>query len=332
MRSRIFVDSVQASAAGKVIITGEHSVVYGMPALAASINLRSTAIVNRIATQEIIIKAPDIRSKRGYTFAEIDNILTTPQDGKLDGMALVAYKTLQKFAANPQFGVEIALSSTIPVSAGLGSSAAIAAATAAAVYGLFDSNIEPAVISELAFESEKVVHGNPSGIDNLISSYGGFLRYEGGKHTLLDVQSTIPLIIANTKIPRNTKDLVAKVGIYKEEFPEIMQAVLDSMGILTNRFEQLLMTKDLQTLGTLMNINQGLLDAIGVNHQRLSEYIWTARDAGALGAKLTGAGGGGCMIAIAKDAESSAQIVGRLKEHHAEVIATSISPKGVTLE
>jgi mevalonate kinase len=154
----------------------------------------------------------------------------------------------------------------------------------------------------MAYESERLVHGTPSGIDPAIATYGGALQFQRGKDFVeLDVQENIPLVIGNTKVERSTGELVANVRHIKENHPSIIDPIINIGGKIALDAVQALKSGNLQTVGELMNINHALLCAVGVSHEALERLVYAARKRGALGAKLTGGGGGGCMIALAKE-------------------------------
>ncbi|MFV2016353.1 MAG: mevalonate kinase [Candidatus Heimdallarchaeota archaeon] len=317
------------SAPGKVIISGEHSVVYGYPAIAVALGIRCKAI-SSYGDSGILINSVGLNENCRYLIKDIAQL----EEGNsvhngFDGIALAIIKTLNQI--EKEIRIEIQIQSDIPISAGLGSSAAVAVSSIASVLDLYNSALPKDMISSIAFESEKITHGNPSGIDNSIATFGGILKFQSGQIEQKGLRHTIPLVIGNTKIPRDTKILVAGVLDLKNNHPSIIDPILQTMGDLAEQTEGLIETKDLENLGKVLNINQGLLDSIGVGHNVLSDYIWKARAAGALGAKLTGAGGGGCMIALAEDMHSRDVIVSKLKSDNLNIIATEISQVGVII-
>jgi mevalonate kinase len=219
---------------------------------------------------------------------------------RFEPVRLAADKVLEKFGGN--IGLNIEISSTVPVAAGLGSSAAVAAAVAAAIGELLSVNMTKEDILRVAFEAEKTVHGTPSGIDPAIATFGGTLLFQtdtGFKP--LEVNMDIPLVIGNTGIQRSTRFQVEKVRNLKNKHSQIMDHLMWAARDIVLRAVDALKENDLETLGELMNINHALLYGVGVSDESLEWLINASRKAGALGAKLTGAGGGGCMIALATD-------------------------------
>jgi mevalonate kinase len=319
----------KGSAPGKVIISGEHSVVYGYPAIAVALGIRCNA-VSTFGDPGVNIKSLDLNTEALYSIQDIAQMKrgNTVNPG-FDSVALALAETLNQIDEVPQ--IETQIHSDIPISAGLGSSAAVVVASIASVLNLYNKSLSKNEISSIAFKSEKITHGKPSGIDNSIATYGGLLKFQNGNITQKDLNHSVPLIIGNTKISRDTKKLVSGVSDLKNKYPSLIEPILKTMGELAEQTENLIEIKDLVKLGDVFNINQGLLDSIGVGHNVLNEYIWKARKAGALGAKLTGGGGGGCMIALAKDRISQNEIVEKLRSDNLNIISTEISQVGVTI-
>jgi len=180
-----------------------------------------------------------------------------------------------------------------------------------------------------AFEGETIIHGKPSGVDNNVSTYGGVLSYDkenGIKRHKLD--QNIPFIIGNTKKKRSTKKMVENVAALKEHNPVEMEKILNSMGLIAESGLDALMKADILRVGDLMDLNHGLLSAIGVSTMKLEILCHTSRNNGALGAKLTGAGGGGCMIAIAEEPDIP-NIERAIRRRKSESYRVSLTDKGV---
>lgn len=319
----------KGSAPGKVIIAGEHSVVYGYPAIAVALGIRCN-VESSIGDPGISINSFDLNKNSKYSIQDI----TLLRGGELinptfDSIALAVIETLKQI--EEEIEIEIQIHSDIPISAGLGSSAAVVVASIASILDLYQKKLSKKEISSIAFESEKVTHGRPSGIDNSIATYGGLLKFQNGDISQKELKQSIPLIVGNTKISRDTKKLVSGVADLKLKHPALIDPILKTMGELAIEAEQYLENIELGKLGEVLNINQGLLDSINVGHKSLSQYVWKARNAGALGAKLTGAGGGGCMIALADNNEKMQEIVNKLENADLNIIATEISTIGVLI-
>jgi len=294
-------EAVTASAPAKVILFGEHFVVYGEPAIVLAIDKRAYTTTQSRKDERIYVDSTDLdvagffkgekfQAEKGGTKARL----------KLEPVKNAVQQVLEK--AERKKGVNVKIKSNIPVSAGLGSSAAVATSTVVAVSNLFGIKLSRDQIFRMAYESERLVHGTPSGIDPAIATYGGVIQFQKGKDfTPLNVQTRIPLVIGNTQVERSTGELVAKVRRVKEHFPSIIDPMINIGGKIALDAVEALKKSDLQAVGELMNINHALLCAVDVSHEALERLVHAARKGGAYGAKLTGGGGGGCMIALAKD-------------------------------
>lgn len=315
-----------ASAPGKVILFGEHFVVYGAPAIVTAIDRRAKVTVERRDGNAIKIVS-DLGIAGSFDDERYKSIIGGPRTReKLEPIRIAAREVLEDLGIGG--GLDILVRSGIPAAVGLGSSGAIAVATVAAVGRLFGRKLSREDIFRLSYEPEKFVHKYPSGIDQTISTYGGAIRYERDKGTKpLRVKRPLPIVIGNTGILRRTGDLVARVKRWKGENQEHFDQLMKEAQRISELAVEALMREDLLELGLLMNENQRLLDTIEVSHPMLDKAIEAARKAGALGAKLTGGGGGGCMIALAPLDKIEAVV--RSLEKVVEPIAAKTTKKGV---
>jgi len=290
---------VVASAPAKAILFGEHFVVYGQPSIVMAIDKRAYVKVRLRTDEKVCIHSRDI----GVSGCFLGESFQPERGGlearrRLEPVRVAVEKVLN--ASKSHVGLNVEIRSSIPVAAGLGSSAAVAAATAMAVSKVLNFELSKKEVFQIAYESERLIHGTPSGIDPAISTYGGVLLYQKDKGlTSLDVEGEIPLVVGDTGVERSTGELVAKVRRLRERYPAIVDPIIRLGGEIVAAAVEALRSNDLQSLGELMNVNHSLLSAVGVSHELLDKLVHAARRAGALGAKLTGAGGGGCMIALA---------------------------------
>jgi mevalonate kinase len=290
-----------ATAPGKIILVGEHFVVHGESAIVMAINRYVTVAVEG-RSDEVI----HITSDLGITGQYVQDHFQGPtQDQKtLDPIKISIQSVLD--ALNEKKGLDVKITSTIPVAVGLGSSGALAVATVAAVGRYFNHKFRAEELLKLSLNAERYVHINPSGVDQAISTYGGVIIYNKKTGlTQLEAPSPIPIVIGNTGIQRNTGQLVDKVRRLKQQYPQTLDPIFQSAGKLPLKAINALQQSNKTSLGNLMNINQGLLVAIGVSHEALDRLVHIAKHNGALGAKLTGAGGGGCMIALVTQEQSN---------------------------
>ncbi|MBX5328246.1 MAG: mevalonate kinase [Candidatus Bathyarchaeota archaeon] len=293
---------VVASAPAKIILFGEHFVVYGEPAIVLAIDKRAYAEAEQRDDKRLCLHSVNL-NLAGYL--ENGNFKIEQGDAKeakskFEPIRLAVAKVLEKYGEN--VGLNIKINSTVPVAAGLGSSAAVVAAVTAAVGALLNVKMSKEDVFRTTFASEKIVHGTPSGIDPAISTFGGTLLFQmdtGFKP--LEVKADIPLVIGDTGVERSTRAQVEKVRSIKEKYPQIVEPIMLAAREIVLRAIDALKENDLETLGEMMNINHALLYGVGVSDESLEWLVNAARKAGALGAKLTGAGGGGCMIALTKN-------------------------------
>ncbi len=312
-----------ASAPGKTILFGEHFVVAGEPAIAVALGLR--------ARVEAVTGGGEIRVVSKNLQAEARFPLEGGGRGPLLPVAVAAREALR--AAGAGGGVRVVVDSEIPPSAGMGSSAAVAVATVAAVAAAAGSPLPPERVSELAYRAEEVVHGRPSGIDNTVSALGGAVLYRRGVGARrLDVGFRgVELVLADTGLPRSTGAMVKKVLALRDAYPEILGHIYAAAGALVEKAAELLEAGDYASVGRLMDVNQGLLSAIGVSTLEIERLVYTARRAGALGAKLTGAGGGGFIVALARSGDAG-RVAASLGEVSGRVYTAPVERVGVRIE
>jgi mevalonate kinase len=293
---------VVASAPAKVILLGEHFVVYGEPAIVLAIDKRAYAKVENRNDKRLYLRSANLNLAGYFEDRAFKAEQGDPKEArsKFEPIKLAVEKVLEKYGEN--VGLNIEINSTVPVAAGLGSSAAVAAAATAAVSASLNVKMTKEDILRISYDAEKIVHGAPSGIDPAISTFGGALLFQMDTgFQPLDVSVDIPLVIGDTGIQRSTRSQVEKVRSTKEKYEQIMGYVMHAAREIVLRAVDALKENDLETIGDLMNINHALLYGIGVSDESLEWLINAARKAGALGAKLTGGGGGGCMIALAQN-------------------------------
>jgi mevalonate kinase len=293
---------VVASAPAKVILLGEHFVVYGEPAIVLAIDKRAYAKVENRNDKRLYLRSANLNLAGYFEDRAFKAEQGDPKEArsKFEPIKLAVEKVLEKYGES--VGLNIEINSTVPVAAGLGSSAAVAAAATAAVSASLNVKMSKEDILRISYEAEKIVHGAPSGIDPAISTFGGALLFQMDTgFQPLDVSVDIPLVIGDTGIQRSTRSQVEKVRSTKEKYEQIMGYIMHAAREIVLRAVDALRENDLETIGDLMNINHALLYGIGVSDESLEWLINAARKAGALGAKLTGGGGGGCMIALAEN-------------------------------
>lgn len=283
-----------ATAPAKIILFGEHAVVYGRPALAAPvIHLRARATIERTDEPDVRLIAPDLN--RAADLSDVG------PDNPLAAIVRVVEKSL---GCSLSDGYTLSVTSDIPIAGGLGSGAAISVAVirALAHYLGAAESMPREEVSHLAYEVEKLHHGTPSGIDNTVIAYEQpvyFVRRQ--QDNLIEpfaVARPIRLAIGDTGVRSATIDVVGDVRRRWSEDRDRFESIFDACGRIADEGRAALAAGELEVVGELMNQNQLWLERMTVSSSRLELLVRAARDAGALGAKLSGGGRGGNMIAL----------------------------------
>jgi mevalonate kinase len=272
--------------AGKVILLGEHAVVYGQPALAVGLPdgmevrlFLATAGIGRVRCSQWALD------------------LGLDHSGPLP----TALRRVLEAAGAPGLAWDIEIIARLPASAGLGSSAALCVAAARAAGQAVGKPLDDSAAAAAAFEGERCFHGTPSGVDNTVAAFGGLIWFQRpDMRRKLPVRVPLELCIAHSGRSGETAALVAGVRAGREGDPVRFDATFARIGRLVGMAAEALSTGRLEDLGRVMDQNHAALQELGVSSEKLDEIVVAARAAGALGAKLTGAGGGGCAIALCR--------------------------------
>ena len=274
---------------GKVVLLGEHAVVYGRHAIAAPVPMTISALIED-CDAGIHLMIP----RWGVEY----ELAADPGDRR--SFERPAGVVLDKLGLSDR-SMRIEVFPDVPRGMGLGGSAAMAVSIVRALDSHFKLGLTDAEINALAFESEKIAHGNPSGLDNTIASYGKAVVYRPGDPPLvepLNVAEPIPAVIGMSGAEGLTATTVRRVREAWRKDSKLYERIFDEIDALTLRAVEAIQDRDLELLGELMNINHGMLNALQVSTPELEQLVETARRHGALGAKLTGGGGGGSVIAV----------------------------------
>ncbi|MBS7640576.1 MAG: mevalonate kinase [Candidatus Bathyarchaeia archaeon] len=321
----------RASAPAKVILFGEHFVVYDKLAVVMAVDLRAHVSVKPRMDNKIIVESIGMGLQGEFTLDGVYKpIIGEFGEDKLRPIYVAAKRVLD--LAGESIGLNITVDSRIPVASGLGSSAAVLVATTAAVGSLLEMNLCRDDIFRLALEAEKIIHEKPSGVDPAISTYGGLIAYSrSGGVMMLEAAANLPLVIGDTRIKRDTREMIHRVSELRRLYPEIFKGLMDAGDRVARLAVEAIRAGDLRALGHLMNINHALLYAIGVSNTAIESLLWAARRAGALGAKITGAGGGGCIVALSMP-EDRRRIAEAIRVTGGEPLIADIAHEGVRIE
>jgi hydroxymethylglutaryl-CoA reductase len=293
---------------GKIILLGEHSVVYGRHAIAVPLPLTMRAVV------EDCDKGMELLIPRWG----IEYQLAKPPEQRRS-FEKAAGAIIDRLNLGDR-GMRIEVFPDVPRGMGMGGSAALAVAIIRALdihYGLELSDEE---VNELAFLSEKIAHGQPSGIDNTLATYGQPLVFRKGNPPLVEplhIPKPLSLVVGMTKTEGLTAKTVRRVREARERKPKLYEKIFDDIDALVLQGVSAVQDQDIATLGELMNVCQGLLNALQVSTPEIERLIGIARRAGALGAKLTGGGGGGAVIALCDDNADDVQMAMERQGFHA---------------
>ena len=290
----IVTDEFDAVTPGKVILLGEHSVVYGRHAIAIPVPLNIRVKIED-ADDGVLLMIPSW----GVEYY-LDKKPEERQSFEKPAALILEKMNLSNV------GMKIEVFSDVPRGMGLGGSAVLAVSIIKALNHHYKMGLSEQEINEMAYESEKIAHGNPSGIDNTIATYGYPLIYRKGEKTLkerLQIKEPLDLVLAFSKSEGLTAKTVAHVRTQWKSNQEMYEGVFDDIDAIVLNGIQAIQENDLKKLGELMNFNQGLLNTLQVSTPELERMIYIARDAGAFGAKLTGGGGGGAIIAVSDSPE-----------------------------
>lgn len=306
-----------ASAPGKVILFGEHFVVYGVKAILCSINKKVTVTAEKTSERKI-----SINSKIGKLEIEPDKPIS-----EINSPLKPFYYLANKSIENKDSGIRIQIDSEIPLGAGLGSSSACCVAGAAAIFKLF-GNISREEVLKLAIEAERTIFENTSGADCTVCTYGGIMEYDKNKgFKKIEYEPNFQLVIINSNIEHSTQSMVSKVKEFENKNTEEFSRLSDLESKLVEDVLKLVKENKIQEIGQKMNQNQKYLENIGISNKELTKMIRIGQES-SFGAKITGSGGGGCIFALTN--ESNLQnILKKFKDNNYECFSTKIDFKGL---
>ena len=307
----------KASAPGKVILFGEHFVVYGVKAILCSINKRVTVTAEKTSERKI-----SINSKIGKLELEPDKPIS-----EINSPLKPFYYLANKAVENKDTGIHIQIDSEIPLGAGLGSSSACCVAGAAAIFKLF-GNISREEVLKLAIEAERTIFENTSGADCTVCTYGGIMEYDKNKgFKKIEHEPNFQLVIINSNMEHSTQSMVYKVKEFENKNKEEFSKLSNLESKLVEDVLKLVKENKIQKIGQKMNQNQEYLEKIGISNKELTKMIKIGQES-SFGAKITGSGGGGCIFALTN--ESNLQnILKKFKDNNYECFSTKIDFKGL---
>ena len=307
-----------SSAPGKIILFGEHAVVYGRPALAVPVTqVQATATVSENSRGGVWIEAPNIALSSALSLLAPDHPL-----------AAVINSVFSALGISRPPACTIYLQSTIPVAAGLGSGAAVSVAIVRALSAFLGKPLPDERVNKLAFEAEKLYHGTPSGIDNTVITYARPAYFIKGQPIKpFRVGTAFTIVIADTGISAPTKESVEAVKKLWEADRPGWEKTFNKVGEIVWDARQAIERGDTAELGALMDANHALLQEMTVSSPELDRLVLAAKTAGAVGAKLSGGGRGGNMIALVLKEKAPGLAEALLSAGAKRTIVTTIQPK-----
>jgi mevalonate kinase len=307
----------EGSGFGKTILFNEHFVVHGVPGIVSAIQSAADAEVKQDGKG---ITVEDTRKDaKGYAekkkVQQIESIERMVKALKLDPETI---------------SFKVWLGGNLPGFSGIGASAASSVAIARAISDEFELDLPDEKINDVAYEAEKAYAGTPSGIDNTAATFGGLIWFKrnltGGPNTIerLNIKEPVEIVIGNTGIVANTKVMVAGVAERKKKYPKKYDALFKQAENLVFTARKELEEFNLRKIGKLMNKNHRLLQEIEVSNKELDYLVNLARQQGAFGAKLTGGGGGGCIMALTPGEDLQEAVASAIEQQGFKVLRTKI--------
>ncbi len=319
---------VRVSAPGKLMLFGEHAVVYGKPSIVTAVNQRLSLKATVLKDMVFELNAPEVE-----IINYEKNLVDLGQGVIPKGAKFIEIALMNFFKKNPvKYGVRIETSSEFKATFGFGSSSAATVCTIYALSKLFDINLTKEEIFKLSYKTVLDIQGVGSGFDLAAAIYGGTIFFVTGGKVIkpLPVKST-PLIVGYTGIKADTTTLVNKVNKKLQDNPKEVTGVFASIEHLVLLAQKAFEKADFEKIGELMNLNQSELERIDVSSKQLDNLISAARKAGAYGAKLSGAGGGDCMIALG-DFSIRKNIERAIEDAGGQVLRVDVNAEGVKIE
>ncbi len=302
---------------GKAILFNEHFVVYGIPGIASAIGLTTTAEANDQKNNDGIVIDDQRDAAEGYKEGYVDTLD--------EALTLMCKKMgIDRYNAN----LDIKLSGNLYAAGGIGASAASCVAIARALNDHLNLGFDDEKINEIAYEGEKAYAGSPSGIDNTASTFGGLIEFQkkkdGAQMNRMNIKEPIRIVMGSTGVIVHTKQIVADVRKRKEKNPDKFNKLFKQSEDLIPKAKQALKFFDIERVGKLMNEANSLLEAIGISSEKLEKLINIARDNGALGAKITGGGVGGFMLALTPQKEIQEKVASAMEKQGFRALRTTI--------
>ncbi len=302
---------ITALAPGKLMLFGEHAVVYGQPCIVTAVDERLEVTIEKTVDRKVTIDAPQVKNT---SFVEE-----------------AIHQAIEEWGIKHN-GLKISTSSAFSGVYGFGSSAASTVATIKALVSLFNINVDNKELFDLAYTVTLKIQGVGSGFDIASSIYGGTIYFLAGGKTIEPLEiPAAPFLVGYSGVKSNTVEMVKMISDKRNKYPEKVERIFQAIGKIVDEAKQRMLEGDWKRVGKLMDFNQEYLRDLGVSTQKLEDLISAAKKAGAYGAKLSGAGGGDCMIALAESGKREA-IRKAIAEAGGQVVGVHANAEGVRID
>ena len=319
---------ITVSAPGKLMLLGEHAVVYNRPCLVTAVDQRMRATVEVLDSPDFLLEAPDVQiGKYKKSMSDLGKG-DIPKGAKF--VEIVVKNFVEKYQL--QTGLKITTKSEFSSQFGFGSSSASTVCVVKALSELSGKKLSEKQIFSLAYKTVLDIQGKGSGFDVAAATYGGTLSFVNGGKVIEPLHlKSLPLLVGYSGVKADTVTLMNRVNEKAVHYPAVIEDIYTNIAQVVVLAKKAIVQHDWQIVGELMDINQGYLESLGVSTKKLSAMIYAARDAGAYGAKLSGAGGGDCMIALAPEAKRKV-VEKAITKAEGEVIKVRTNAQGVRVE
>jgi mevalonate kinase len=320
--------SITVSAPGKLMLFGEHAVVYNRPCLVTAVNQRMKVTVGLLDTPEFHLNAPDVKVLNYKKSMHDIGKGEIPKGTKFVEIAVKNF--VETFGL--QGGLKISTQSDFSSQYGFGSSSASTVCVMKALAELAKKKLPNKYLFDLAYKTVLDIQKKGSGFDIAAAIYGGTLYFVTGGKIIKPLNiKNLPLLVGYSGVKADTVTLMNQVNETANKYPNVVNGIYNEIEKIIPLAQKAIIKNDWQTVGELMNINQGYLASLGVSTKKLSDMIYAVRDGGGYGAKLSGAGGGDCIIAVAPQAKISA-IKKAIKSVGGQILDVQTHAEGVRRE
>jgi mevalonate kinase len=321
--------SIKVSAPGKLMLFGEHAVIYGKPCIVTAVDQRMNVFIETTTSNFLEITATDVGiNNYQKRLDQLTRGKNTPKNARFVEYAVKNF--FSEFGLSA--GVKIKTQSAFSHEFGFGSSSAVTVGVLKALSELFNKKLTKLNLFKLSYKTVLDIQGVGSGFDLAAAIWGGTVYFVAGGKEIEPLSVKNPsLVVGYSGVKADTATLVKQVKTFRNNHPKIVNGIFDLIELIVGDARKALLAKNFAEVGELANLNQGFLDGLAVSSQKLSDLIYASREAGAYGAKISGAGGGDCIIAFAS-AKKTQKITEAIKKKGGVVLNVQTGAQGVRIE